>query len=1122
MNSVNFLGLLLLLLTIEACKQPEPERILVFSKTTGIRHASIPAGQEALLTIAAEKGWIADTTENAELLTEENLQRYAALIFLNTSGSFLNTFQQADLQRYLQSGGSFVGIHSACETERDWPWFQDLIGIQSTTHLPKTTFNIQVKDAKHPATAKLPTEFSWTDEGYDFGNKTPIGSLLNATGKNGMQCPISWYREYDGGRVFYTGLGHSIEIFQDPTFREHLKGGIQYAIGNNKRDYSKASTARTPDEDRFVKVTLVDSVWVEPIEMAILPNLDILVIQRRGEVMYYQQETKELVQAAKLDVFFKAENPKTRSEQGLVGITIDPNFANNNFVYLFYSPTAKEVNRLSRFVLRDKKLDLNSEKIILEFYSERDICCHTGGSLAFGPNRMLYLSTGDNTSPSHQKKDKTYPDGYGSIDNRPEFMEYDATRTSGNTNSLQGKILRIRMNEDGTYDIPEDNLFPEGTPNAHPEIYVMGARNPYRISVDQKTGYLYWCDIGPDAEETHPIWGPIGTDEINQTREAGNYGWPFFSANNQAYRDFDYVTGKQGDFFDPLHPVNHSYLNTGLRELPPAKGAMIWYPYSESAEFPQMGTGTRNGMAGPVYNMEYYPEETRLPAAYDGKLFIYEWIRDFIKVVTLDSSGNYVGMEPFMSSTFFSHPIDMEIGPDGRLYVLEYGQGWYIGNEDSGLYRIDFTEGNRPPKTKLTADRTSGAVPLHIQFSAAESEDPDGGNLSYLWDFGDGNIEETTMPTLAHVFNKVGDYRVFLTAIDEQGAATRTGPLDIYAGNEAPELSIQLEGNQQFYFPGKPIKYRLVATDKEDGILEGTAIPPAQFDLKLDYLTVAKPVLGHRAFSEAEIGAQHITENDCSSCHKKKDQSAGPSYEEVAIRYHDQKGAVDYLSTKILKGGSGVWGTTAMSPHPTINKATAELIAKYILSLAKDESQLPSLPASGTFHPGQGKKTDPKTVVLLKASFTDRGGSSARPLQSITSLQLSYPKIEAEGTEKQQNIEEDTWQKEAIAKTTAPAGWLSYAACDFTDINRFTVRYVLTGEKAAAYQLSFHLDAPDSPAIANMTIGANESVERFHEEILDFNAPKDGQLHALYVKYERSDAGDEGSLGIDGYFLMMR
>ncbi|MEX2403507.1 MAG: PQQ-dependent sugar dehydrogenase, partial [Balneolales bacterium] len=398
----------------------------------------------------------------------------------------------------------------------------------------------------------------------------------------------------------------------------------------------------------------------------------------------------------------------------------------NRFVYIFHTPADSSVNRLSRFTFEDDVLDMDSETMILEFYSKRDICCHTGGSLAFDSDGLLYISTGDNSTPFNQNDQEHVLDGYAPLDGRSGFEQYDARRTSGNSNDLRGKILRIRVNDDGSYDIPEGNLYPEGMENTRPEIYVQGNRNPYRISIDPKTNYLYWGEVGPDArEDSVGVRGSLGYDEINQAREAGHFGWPFFVGDNFPYNEYDYGTGTTGPLFDPEKPVNRSPNNTGIEELSPAEPAFIWYPYTESEEFPEVGTGGRNAMAGPVYNTSLYAEKTRLPEYYNGKLFIYDWIRDWIKVVTMQPNGNFDKMEPFMDSTTFNSIVDMEVGPDGRLYVLEYGNGWFAKNPDSGLSRIDFNPGNRAPVVNLIeADKETGLLPLDVVFTV-DAEDPE-------------------------------------------------------------------------------------------------------------------------------------------------------------------------------------------------------------------------------------------------------------------------------------------------------------------------------------------------------------------------------------------------------------
>lgn len=456
---------------------------------------------------------------------------------------------------------------------------------------------------------------------------------------------------------------------------------------------SEKQDLTAPPEGHFTKTMLVTGEFFEPIDMTILPNMDILIAQRRGEILRYDYETAELSQAGFLDVYFETDVEGVNAEEGVVGIVKDPDFDNNGYIYIYYSPVDTDVNRLSRFVYEDDELKMDSEVVVLELYSQRDICCHTGGSMAFDSEGLLYLSTGDNSTPFNQPEGQFTLDGYAPLDARPGFEQYDARRSSGNANDLRGKILRIRLHDDGTYSIPEGNLYPEGMEGARPEIYVQGTRNPYTISVDPKTGFLYWGDVGPDARaDSSGHRGPIGYDEINQAREAGHYGWPFFVGNNYAYNDFDYATGTSGRQFDPQNPINDSPNNTGIQELPPAQPAFIWYPYVESEEFPQVGTGGRNAMAGPVYHTDLFPQETRLPGYFDGKLFIYDWIRNWVKVVTLSPQGDYVSMEPFMAGTEFNAVIDMETGPDGKLYMLEYGRGWFSANPDAGIARIDYDE----------------------------------------------------------------------------------------------------------------------------------------------------------------------------------------------------------------------------------------------------------------------------------------------------------------------------------------------------------------------------------------------------------------------------------------------
>ena len=640
-----------------------------------------------------------DTTTDDNKFAEDSLKKYAALIFLSTTGNILSGNQENVLERYIQAGGGFVGIHAATDAEYDWGWYGRMIGGYFINHPAEQEANLIINDKNHPATDSLPATWRRKDEWYNFKyvNKDvkvliSIDEKSYTGGTNGDSHPMSWYHEFDGGRVFYTELGHTAESYSEPLFLKHILGGIKYAMGDNTADYKKAHTKLAPDEKGFARTQLVQGTFFEPTELTVLPNLDVLVSQRRGEIYYYNNETKQVKQAGFLKVYFKTDAPGVNAEEGLLGIKADPDFAKNHYVYLYYSAPDTPMNRLSRFTFEKDTINPASEKMILQFYEQRDICCHTGGSIAFGPDKSLFLSTGDNTTPFDEPNQKYTSQGYAPLDDRPGHLQYDERRASGNTNDLRGKILRIKVKEDGGYEIPEGNLFPKGNPKARPEIYVMGNRNPYRISVDPKNGFLYWGEVGPDANvDSFKVRGPRGYDELNQARKAGFFGWPFFIGNNFPYYEYDYATGKSGAAFDPAKPINNSRNNTGLTELPPAQPAFIWYPYGVSThEFPSLGSGGRTAMAGPVYYSDLYPSDTRYPSYYDGKMFFYEWMRGFIKAVSMKPNGDYDKMEPFMKDTKFNSAIDIEVGPDGRFYVLEYGTGWFSKNPDAGLVRIDY------------------------------------------------------------------------------------------------------------------------------------------------------------------------------------------------------------------------------------------------------------------------------------------------------------------------------------------------------------------------------------------------------------------------------------------------
>lgn len=1080
--------MLLAVLLLPACSRHNAgkPRVLVFSKTAGFHHESIAAGMIAIGKLGSQNNFDVDTTTDAAWFTDDSLRKYAAIVFLSTTGHVLDYRQRVALERYIQAGGGFVGIHAAADAEYDWGWYGRLVGGYFLDHpgIHDSFPNVQpgvlnVVDSDNDATRFLPRPWKRTDEFYSYKKLNKDVHVLltidESSYKGGHRMgehPMAWYHAYDGGRAWYTELGHTSESYSENNYLKHILAGIQYAIGGNMvLDYAKATSPVPPDEDRFVKTQLFTGQLYEPTEMTILPNLDVLILERRGGIKLYQYATKTVKQVGYFDVYYKTlHTPGVNAEEGMLGLAKDPDYANNHYVYIYYSPADSSVNRLSRFTFIHDTLDKATEKTILEVKAQREICCHTGGSIAFGPDKLLYFSAGDNSTPFDEKGAKYVNSGFAPLNDLPGHEQYDARRSAGNTNDLRGKIMRIKVNPDGSYAIPEGNLFPKGMPKTRPEIYVMGNRNPYRISVDQKNGYLYWGEVGPDAnDDSFATRGPRGYDELNQARKAGFFGWPLFVGDNYPYREYDYATGKSGAAFDPQHPINDSRNNTGLRELPPAQPAFVWYPYGPSPDFPEVGTGGRNAMAGPVYYTDLFPDSTRLPDYYNGKLIEYEWMRGWMKAVTMLPNGDFDKFEPFAPGVKMNSVIDMEVGPDGRLYLLEYGTGWFTQNPDAGLARIDYIAGNRPPVVSAVhADRTSGLLPFTVNVTAV-ARDPEKGKLTYTWDLGNGTKKETSEPTLGYTYSTAGDYTISVQAQDEQGA-TASGPgVSVYAGNEEPRVSIDISGgNRSFYLPGVPVHYAVTVKDNDPA-----AIDPANLYVSVDYVEgfdkTAVP-MGHQQGQAAVSGKQLTQTLDCKSCHKESDSSIGPAFLLVARKYQHDPKAPGYLAQKIVKGGSGVWGDRAMSAHPNLSPEDLNPIVTWILSLANKAAVKPSLPASGTITAPADVKAD--AAMVISASYTDKGGNNIKALTGKTSTSLRSNTLFFTGLEKFKGFSVFRYNGRNVMVFPAGEGYFSTDPVDLTDVRVIRVLCGWQAAPAKAVAFEARLDGPDGKLLGTGVVAA--------------------------------------------------
>ncbi|MCF2505344.1 PQQ-dependent sugar dehydrogenase [Dyadobacter sp. CY107] len=763
---------------------------------------------------------------------------------------------------------------------------------------------------------------------------------------------------------------------------------------------SFAQTPKKPESNRFTKVVLAQRLE-EPMQFQILKDGRVLYAERKGKLKVYDPKSQTMEMVAEFAVSTKYVNKAgevTEGEDGMQGVILDPDYDKNHWIYIYYSLAGDEAkNVLVRYEWHGKELLESSRKVVMEVPVQREECCHVGGGMLFDKDKNLYLTTGDNTFSRAS-------DGFAPLDERPGESPRDSQKSSPNTNDLRGKILRIHPEPDGTYTIPKGNLFPPGTPQTKPEIYTMGNRNPWRPTIDSKTGWLYWGEVGPDgSRDDIEKRGPQSYDEFNRAKGPGFYGWPYFVANNKAYVKYDFATKVSGEPFDAAHPVNNSPNSTGLKELPAAQPAFIWYSKAQSQEFPLMESGGNSAVGGPVFRKEDFKNASRLfPEYYEGKWFITDWVRGWINVVEMDENGEYKSMERFLPELKLKGPIDMKFGPDGDLYVLEYGNGYFKDNPEAELIRIEYNSGNRKPLVEASASKTAGALPMQVTLSSEGTKDFDEDDLlQYEWVVRKNNAVFKTLkeanPSIT--FTTPGTYQATLTVTDKAGEKN-TKSVEIKAGNEPPVVEFKItKGNSTFYFPGKSIDYEVRVSDKEDGSLANKKIAPSQVSVSTNYLSegfnltrIAQKQMSVDASAQYATAISLINNGDCKACHAIKEKVLGPSFTAISAKYKGDPTAVAGLSKKILNGGSGVWGDAFMPAHPTMAESDVKGIVRYIMSLSDAPKPAKTLPVKGTYTTAV-PKGDTEGSFIFRAAYADRGTKTASAQSSDATVVLRNPVV---------------------------------------------------------------------------------------------------------------------------------
>lgn len=838
-----------------------------------------------------------------------------------------------------------------------------------------------------------------------------------------------------------------------------------------KPDAVFAADTVKPEDNRFIPVTLTpEGSLDEPMMFQVLDDGTAFIIERKGGFKKFDPTTKAVTLIATIPVF-------TGNEQGLIGLAIDPNFDENHWVYLQYAPEDESVFRLVRYELVDDKLVEGSEKLLLEIPVDRENTSHTGGGTAWDSEGNLYLTVGNNT-------------GNGLLaqtDERPGRQNFDDQRAASNTNDLRGKILRIHPEPDGTYTIPEGNLFAPGTAKTRPEIYTMGHRNVWRVFVDSKTGWIYWGEIGPDQDRDTET-GPRGYDEHNQAKGPGFFGWPYFIADNIPIPKYDYATQQVGDTLSAANPVNTSPNNTGLRELPPAQPALIYYPYAASEEFPLVGSSSRCAIGGPVYHRSDFANPERpFPAYYEGKWLIADYSRFWIMAVTLDEAGNYKGMERFAPDYHPVQPLDIKFGPEGDLYVLEYGSNPARSSLESKLVRIEFNAGNRKPFVKASVSERGGAVPFTTQLSAAGTIDYDNDELTYNWEVvaADGSTQFYTGFEPEVTFEKPGIYTATLTAKDPEGESGHAS-VKIIAGNTPPVVDLEFRGNRTFFFDGQRVPYEVSVSDHEDGTLASGEIIPRAVAVSLDYasegLRFTEALLHQAALDSSTqfVVAQALINNsDCRTCHTRDVKTVGPSFSQIAARYEASPSVIDTLADRIIRGSHGVWGTDNNMPaHPSISRHDARTIANFILSVNRDVPA--TLPVKGTFIFRVPEGDNGEGTYIVRAAYTDQGATNLPSHTSDSTIFLTSPKMEPLAADKIEGGALRDQLDEYVFLTARPNSFIAFNDIDLTGIKRISFRPnwhlydIYPGGK-----IEVRLGSPDGALIGSTTIEREQFNTRY-------------------------------------------
>ncbi len=870
-----------------AAAEASAAKVLIYTGTVAHRHSEAISGgigpmRDALTAAGIDSTWedcngygtaagqCQHPDKNPRIFTDANLAGYDAVFFFNAGGNdgrsgaagpLWSATDRAAIRGFTNAGGGIIANHLATDIgagEVSWDWWDGMgdsaIGSTMPGHpaAPQTA-NVRVSDRNHVATKDLPMEFPIADEFYMF-NRSVRGThhVVATLDENtpgfvpgnlamGQDHPVAWCRDYDGGRVFATSLGHYGNLYtpvagQPSNLVKLLTGGVRWAAGLAGNDNDCRATVWS----NFRRTTLATDLN-GPVSLDIASDGRVYWTEigapghtSSGRVRMYDPKTQQTAVVATIPTRADALGA---SEDGVLGMSLDPDFAQNRYVYVYYSPRGDGLNWpnagagmvlghnvVSRFELNAAGTAVVDEQEIIRVPKVKvapdgdggpqgattNWPAHTGGAgMDFDAQGNLYLGVGDDVNPYDANRNWT------PIDQRYEHR-YDARNTAANTNDLRGKILRIkpRANADGvpgvgtTYDIPAGNMFPVGTEKTKPEIYAMGFRNPFTVHADPKRpGVVVVGEYGPDSGTNSATRGPAGIIEWNHITKPGFHGWPFCTGDNSqanTYFRFQYPSGPTGERFDcsAAQIPNESTFNTGLANLPgPAVPATIWHK-RDGTTSPRFGIPTASGSqepnSGPIYR--YDPDntsETKWPAYFDGSWLVYNRSMNWWTEAKLKPDDTLLGANPFIApSTLGSGPASFALGtrfgPDGALYTASWpggGRGDQAGN--GLLMRIDYVgdaEDTEGPKVTATVEGRSGPGNRYVGSATVRLSAQDVGvagtsRIEHRVDGGAWQASQNTSggdPFVVSVpLEGSGVYTVEYRATDREGNTSETGRTEV-------------------------------------------------------------------------------------------------------------------------------------------------------------------------------------------------------------------------------------------------------------------------------------------------------------------------------------------------------